>query len=70
MVPNIRVRKFKIDPRILKSLLLRKHFTNCNKTKEESKEGDDYDQIPSLIDTKLLNERTIQVPYSTLPSSP
>ena len=62
-VPNIRVRKFQIDLQIFEKFFYSGGFTDCDEIKVESKEDDDdinYDKVLSLVNSKLLLEKTIQ----------
>ena len=55
MVPNIRVRNLQIDPQIFEKFAAQEVFTNCYETEEETEENDDdinYDQVPSLVNSK------------------
>ena len=72
-VPNIRVRKFQIDPKFLRSFSTQEVITNCDEIEVESKEDDDdinYDKVLSLVNSKLLLAKTIQIPYYPLSKPP
>ena len=57
MVHNMRIRKFLIDQKFLKSLPLKKFFSDSDEVEEESNEDDDdidSDQVPLFVNSKLL----------------
>ena len=64
MVPNMRVRKFQIDPLKFEKLAADEVFSDSDETEEESEEDDNdihYDQVLTLGNLKLLLEKIIQV---------
>ena len=57
MVPNIRVRKFQIDPQKFEKFAAEEVFSDSDETEEESEEDDDdidYDQVPFTRKFKVI----------------
>ena len=57
MVPNMRVRKFQIDPRKFEKFAAEEVFSNSDETEEEPEENDndiDYDQVPITRKFKVI----------------
>ena len=57
MVPNMRVRKFQIDPKKFEKFASEEVFSDSDETKEESEEDDkdiDYDQVPITRKFKVI----------------
>ena len=64
LVPNIRVRKLQIDPQQFYKFAAQEVFSYFNETEEESELDDDdydYNQVSSLVNSKLLIAKIIQV---------
>ena len=60
MILNMIVRKFHINPQKFNKFAYQEVFTDCDETEEKSKKDDNYDQVPSLINSKLLFAKIIQ----------
>ena len=57
MVPNMRVRKFQIDPQKFEKFAAEEGFSDSDETEEESEEDDndiDYDQVPITRKFKVI----------------
>ena len=57
MVPNMRVRKFQIDPQKFEKFAAEEVFSDSDETEEESEEDDndiDYDQVPITRKFKVI----------------